>query len=77
MRNFLKFLENGLSIEETRVSSLILALFFCLGLGAYSLFCYGDFPVNVTELLKILILSVAGVNVADRINLGIKEKEKK
>jgi uncharacterized membrane protein YfcA len=66
--NFFEFLKDGLSIEETKVSSLILIFVFTIGLATYMVLTQGDVPLNLTEIIKILIFAIAGVNVADKIN---------
>lgn len=57
------FWNNGLSIDETRVSILIASLIFVLIFAAISYFDHGDFPPGVVETIKYLIFGITGINV--------------
>ena len=62
------FLRNGLSIDETKISVLIIAFFICFIFSLIMYFYRGDINNNLLELCQWLIASVAGVNVVDKFN---------
>ena len=53
------------SIQEKKVSTLIVAFLFFCGLGAWGFYRYGDIPPNLVSVLIALITAVAGVNAVD------------
>lgn len=70
----MKFLKDGLSIDETRISILVLAFAFTLGFALYQVITIGDFSDNLLVLLGYEIMAVTGVNVADSIMMNKKNK---
>jgi hypothetical protein len=61
MKNFIK---NGLSLDEFKVSSLIIALLVFSGVGIYAFFKNGDIPPNFMSILTTIVVTVGGVNAA-------------
>ncbi|ALA47874.1 hypothetical protein SUNDANCE_58 [Brevibacillus phage Sundance] len=70
----MKFLKDGLSIDETRISVLVLAFAFTLGFALYQVITTGDVSDNLLILLGYEIAAVTGVNVADSIMLNKRKK---
>lgn len=64
MRGFWK---DGLSVDESKVSILILSFVITLISCLISYFTIGHIGENLTKIIIALIYAVAGVNVADRI----------
>ena len=62
------FLRNGLSIDETKISVLIIAFSICFVFSLIMYFFRGDINNNLLELCQWLIAGVAGVNVVDKFN---------
>ena len=60
MKNFLK---DGFSLNEFKVSSLIVVLILFSAIGIYFLFSDGDIPVNFISFLNTLVITIGGVNV--------------
>lgn len=56
---------NIFSIEEKRVSTLIVAFLFFCGIAAYLAIESGDIPPNLVNVLLGLITAIAGVNAVD------------
>jgi len=68
----MKFLKDGFSIDEMKVSSLVICLFVITGFGCYAYFKYGDITNNWLTLLETIIMSIAGVNVVGSISSVIR-----
>lgn len=68
------FWEDGLSIKETRFSTLIVLTIIGFIYSLVSHYTTGDITNNLLELVKILILSVVGVNVANFAKEGFQSK---
>lgn len=70
-------LKKLVSLEEKRVStlmvSMIITLAFSLGMYAYR----GDISANLVNILSSLILGVVGVSVANTVNSVWGKEEKK
>lgn len=68
------FWKDGLSIDETKLSSLILCLFGCMLFGGVSYIHVGDISTNLTTIITALIYAIAGVNITNsvlnRFNVG-------
>lgn len=58
------FFKNGLSIDEFKMSILVISLVFSLLYAGVLLWLRGDITNNTTTVLTTLIISIAGVNVA-------------
>lgn len=56
------FWKNGLSVDETKFSTLMILLLSFSGIAIYLIFEIGDIPVNLTNLLYALIAAVTGIN---------------
>jgi len=63
------FLTDGLSIDETRVSVLMLILVVSIGFAMYQVVVENDVSENLLTLLGYEIMAVTGINVADKIGL--------
>lgn len=61
------FWQNGLSIDETKLSALILCLIGCLIFGGVNYSSIGDISTNLTTIITALIYSIAGVNITNSI----------
>ena len=61
------FWQNGLSIDETKLSALILCLIGCLIFGGINYSTIGDISTNLTTIITALIYSIAGVNITNSI----------
>ena len=61
------FWQNGLSIDETKLSALILCLIGCLIFGGINYSSIGDISTNLTTIITALIYSIAGVNITNSI----------
>lgn len=57
---------DGFSIDETRVSTLILLIFIFSGIGIWSVIKYGDIPTNLVNVIIGLITAIAGINIAEK-----------
>lgn len=68
-------LKDGLSIDEAKVSALILCLLADFLLIAYCMAVNGDITDNHLILFQTLIAAVAGVNIADKLTSFIKIKK--
>src|SRR5690348_15935564 len=64
--------ERFFSLNEFRTSSLVLALYTCIGLAIFICFDKGDIPQNLTSLLEILVVTIGGANAVGWVssNLG-------
>lgn len=71
----MNFLKDGLSVDETRVSVLILTFIASLIFAFYQLVAVGDISDNLLTLLGYEIVAVTGINVADSIIRKRKTKE--
>lgn len=60
------FWQNGLSIDETKTSILIICLLICICFGGYAYSDKGDITNNLTSIIQTLIVAIAGVNVSNR-----------
>jgi hypothetical protein len=59
----MSFLKDGLSIDETRVSAMVILALGVFGVIAYREIRFGDIDINLFfDTLKTLILAIAGVN---------------
>ena len=67
-------LKDGLSIDEAKVSALILCTIADFMLIVYCIISNGDISDNHLILFQTLIAAVAGVNIADKLSTIIKTK---
>lgn len=64
------------SIEEKKVSTLIVAFIFFSGLGGYQVIKEGDIPPNLVNVLLGLITAIGAVNAVDKwVNRGKANEE--
>lgn len=68
-------LKDGLSIDEAKVSALILCTIADFMLIAYCIISNGDISDNHLILFQTLIAAVAGVNIADKLSTIVKSKK--
>jgi len=68
------YLKNFISLEERKVSSLIICLLIGFIYSLYSYHINGDIGDNLLRLVELLIYSVAGLNVANAIGGIMKTK---
>ncbi|WP_422661710.1 hypothetical protein ACK8P5_26675 (plasmid) [Paenibacillus sp. EC2-1] len=58
---------NGLSVDESRISTLIiLSLAFSI-LAIYMTVRVGDIPANLVSVIIGLVTAIAGINIAERV----------
>lgn len=58
------FWSDGLSIDETRFSVIVVMALVGFGYALFSHYRTGDITDNLLDLVKLLVLSIAGINVA-------------
>jgi hypothetical protein len=61
------FWSDGISINEYKVSMLIILLIFWSAIGAFIFIVKGDVTINVVTIITTLGWCVASVNIADRV----------
>jgi hypothetical protein len=61
----MKWLKDGLSIDETKVSALIVAFFITLAFGLYQVGNAGDISANLLMLLAYELAAFTGIKVAE------------
>jgi|GEM_PF-5536382 len=59
----MNFFKDGLSIDEAKLSTIMVLLIVFSSIGVYTIFQFGDLPMNLTNLLYALIAAVTGVNM--------------
>lgn len=68
----MNFWKDGLSLDETKVSALVVSLIFCL-IFAFGIYLYkGDISTNLVSVINTLIYSIAGVNSVNAVSNIIK-----
>ena len=67
-------LKDGLSIDEAKVSVLIICTLGDFALVAWCMITQGDITDNHLYVFQTLIAAVAGVNIADKLAGFIKRK---
>lgn len=60
-------IQQSFSIDETKLSSLIICLFSCMLFGGYNYIMIGDITTNLTSVITALIYSIAGVNITNSV----------
>ena len=73
------FFLSGFSIDEGRISALIICLFCAIIFGGFTYSMNGDISVNYTNIVTALIYAIAGVNITNSVitTLGNKNSESK
>ena len=62
-----RFLLSGLSVDETKLSALILCLLLAIIFGGVAYCLNGDISNNLTAIITTLIYSIAGVNITNSV----------
>jgi hypothetical protein len=70
----MKFFKNGLSVDETKVSALIVGFLITLGFSMWQIVKFGDIRENTLSLLGYLIMAITGVNVVGIYGKGKNKK---
>jgi hypothetical protein len=68
------FLKDGLSINETRMSALILVFIVGAGFSFYQVVKVGDIAEGLLSLLMYLIMAISGINISESVMKGITKK---
>lgn len=69
-------LKDGLSIDEAKVSALILCLVICFIFVLVKYQLDGDISDNIVLVFQTLVAAVAGVNIANKVTTVIKGSNK-
>lgn len=62
------FWKDGLSIDETKMSTLIICLLVCMAFAGINYIANGDITNNLTAIIQALIYAIAGVNISNNLN---------
>jgi purine-cytosine permease-like protein len=62
----MNFFKDGLSVNETKVSALIISFLITLGFAMWQVVKFGEISDNVLSLLSYLIMAVAGINITEK-----------
>ena len=62
-----RFLLSGLSVDETKLSALIICLLAAMLFGGVNYCFNGDISNNLTSIITTLIYTIAGVNITSNI----------
>lgn len=62
----MKYIKDGLSMDETRISALIVAFLITLGFALWQVVTVGEISENLLTLLSYEIMAITGINVADK-----------
>lgn len=63
----MSYWKNGLSVDESKFSILIILLLVFSGLAIHSYITIGDFSTNLLQLIGIFTTGIVGINVSDMI----------
>lgn len=66
-------LKDGLSIDEAKVSVLILCTLICFVFVLFKYHIDGDVSDNIVLVFQTLVAAVAGVNIANKVSSLIKK----
>ena len=69
-------LKDGLSIDEAKVSALILCLVICFVFVLVKYQVDGDISDNIVLVFQTLVAAVAGVNIANKVTTVFKGSNK-
>jgi hypothetical protein len=61
----MSWIKDGLSIDETRISALIVAFYLTLFFGFFQVYMIGDISGNVLMLLAYELAAFTGIKVAE------------
>lgn len=70
-------LKDGLSIDEAKVSALILCLVICFVFVLVKYQVDGDISDNIVLVFQTLVAAVAGVNIANKVTTVFKGSNNK
>lgn len=70
------FLLSSLSIDEKRLSVLIICLIMCMIFGGVNYVLAGDITNNLMQIILTLIYAIAGVNITNSIVSTINNRQK-
>lgn len=71
----MKWVKDGLSFDETRVSAIIVAFFITLGVALYQAIAVGDISGNLLMLLTYELGAFTGIKVVEQITTYKREDE--
>ena len=63
MKNLITFL----SVDEQKLSALILCLFLLAGIAGYKYIYVGDISTNMKDLLEFIAGAIASMNIVNKI----------
>ena len=69
------FLKDGLSINETRISSLILVFIVGAGFSFYQVVVRGDIADGLLAFLGYLIMAISGINISETITQSMSRND--
>jgi len=61
------FFLSSLSVDETRISALIICLILSFLFGGYNYIVAGDITANLANIITTLIYAIAGVNITNSV----------
>lgn len=62
----MKQIINFLSVDEQKLSALILCLFLLASIAGYKYFYIGDISTNMKDLLEFIAGAIASMNIVNR-----------
>lgn len=68
------FWSDGLSVDETRFSVIVVMALVGFVYALFSHYRTGDITDNLLDLVKLLVLSIAGINVAGYVADALRSK---
>lgn len=71
----MSFWKDGLSIDEGRISTLIILCFVAAIFGLVMYKINGDISNNLLEMIKTLIYIIGGVNITDKITSAMNKNK--
>lgn len=73
----MKFLKDGLSLDEFKASALVLVFVIFSIIGSYAYIATGDITTNWLELLLTFVYVIGGVNMVKSVSDVIDRKKSK
>lgn len=74
-KNIKHFFNDGLSLDETKVSILVVSFLCTIIFALFMYYTTGDISSNLTTIITAQIMAVAGVNVIQGVKDVIVRKE--
>ena len=62
IKSFKSFISDGLSLDEAKVSALVVSFILTLICGLWAQYKTGSFDPTLGSVLKTMIVSIAGIN---------------